>query len=262
MEQTNPGVMSAVLTPPKPRPLQTWALWCRFLEDLRKLPDGLENPHACTRLQQRLLRFSNTHTADPAAIKKVTAAIYRAVPLLQSALGWEEPTVGGTTEKRSTTDRRRGEQWRLVLAFSGFETMAKALLSQKGRGGIGADAFCKLLTDCTLPVYVPLAVPEHKESLLDEWFCSDAQEELLDFLGLDYGDANITASWLVQRKPMATWVQGLCLAKALRNATVHGALSASKVDQWKLACSIRRLVDDIALVAGAVLDRLTVAEAG
>jgi hypothetical protein len=182
------------------------------------------------------------------------------VPLVQAALCWEEPTVGGTTEKRSDTDRRRGDQWRLVLAFSGFETLAKALLSQKGRGGIGVEAFRNLLVGCTLPEYVPLDVPEHRESLLEEWFNTEAQDELLDFLGLDFGDAKITATWLIKREAMTTWVDGLCLAKALRNATVHGALSASKVVQWKLTRPIRRLVDDLGLVVGSVLDRLTLAE--
>ncbi len=243
-------------TAPAPKPLAAWATWCRQLDALRKAHESLEHEAACLAIQQRLHRFSTTHAAEPAAIKKVTSALYRAVPLLQAALHWEDPTVGGTLDRRSATDRRRGEQWRLVLAFSGMETLTKALLSQKGRGGIGAEHFRTLLSGCALPEYLPLEVPQHRESLLEDWFTADAQDDLLDFLGLDFGDAKITARWLVERRPMIDWVEGLCLAKALRNATVHGALSASKVEQWKLADAIGRLVDDIAIIATAILAKL------
>jgi hypothetical protein len=243
--------------PPSPLSLG-WRAWCKILEELRKTHGEWEKSEpACQRLLKHLHRFTPNHPPDPPVIKNVTRALYRAVPLLQAAILWEEPSVGGKAEKRSATDRRRGEQWRLVLSFSGFETLGKALLAIKGRGGIKPEDIGRLLAAVPLPDHVPLDVPSHKEEALDDWFNAESQDELLDFLCLDHGDAKITATWLVERKPMVTWLETFCLAKALRNATVHGALSASKITEWKLGPALLRMVDDIAAVAGAVLIRLT-----
>ena len=38
--------------------------------------------------------------------------------------------------------------------------------------------------------------------------------------------------WLVKGKPIKSRTDALCLAQALRHATVHGALSATKVREW------------------------------
>lgn len=263
-DAANPNTTPAPAAPPAPPPAKTlpaWASWCKLLEGLRKAHETIETAAVAIILQARLLRFSAHHGPDPVAIKKITAALYRAVPLLQAALNWEEPAVGGKAAKRSETECLRGDQWRLVLAFSGLETLVKSLVGQKGRGGLGADHFRTVLAGCALPEYVPLEVPAHKDQAMEDWFTAEAQDDLLDFLGLDFGDAKITARWLVERRPMGDWVEGLCLAKAIRNATVHGALSASKVKEWKLGRPIRRLVDDIGTVAGAVLDRLVAEEA-
>jgi hypothetical protein len=261
-DTANPSTTPAPAKPAElPSPLSLgWRAWCKLVQELGKGPDDLPTTSACATIQKRLHRFAQGHTGEPAAVKRVLSALYRAVPLLQAALTWEEPSVGGKAEKRSATDKRRGEQWRLVLSFSGFETLTKALLAIKGRGGIKPEHIEIVLNLVKIPDHIPVEVPAHKPTDLDDWFSADAQEELLDFLCLDHGDAKITASWLVERKPMVTWLESLSLAKALRNATVHGALSASKITEWKLATAIARMVDDIAIAAGAVLTRLAEVE--
>ncbi|MEC4815849.1 MAG: hypothetical protein SAK29_21630 [Scytonema sp. PMC 1069.18] len=40
--------------------------------------------------------------------------------------------------------------------------------------------------------------------------------------------------WIVQSVPIYTWSDAVRLAKALRNATAHGALSPTKVQEWGL----------------------------
>src|SRR5262249_23132983 len=79
----------------------------------------------------------------------------------------------------------------------------------------------------------------------------------LEFLGLDGEDAQSIYRWLADRQPVVSWASGLGLAKALRNATASGALSASKVKEWKLQAAFGTLVEDLGTVTAAALTRLS-----
>jgi hypothetical protein len=77
-------------------------------------------------------------------------------------------------------------------------------------------------------------------------------------LGLSETDANAVGKWLAEQQPACSWPSALQLAQAFRNATVHGALSASKVKEWKLRPAFRTLTDDLGSVTAAVLMKLSV----
>ena len=68
---------------------------------------------------------------------------------------------------------------------------------------------------------------------------------MLDFLKMGNGDRNRFDAWLTKRQPAKTWVDGVLLAKAFRSATVHWALSPTKVIEWKLNGALSRLAEDI-----------------
>jgi hypothetical protein len=232
-----------------------WTEWCRFL-------GGLDltgaDPAALATVSARLERFSPAHRPTAEHVDAVVDALYRGVPLLLAALGWQEPRAGGTPEKATQTDALRGEQWRLVMAYGGFETAARALLAQPQRTSLGTQALVGLLARCELPAYRPLEPPAHSEAMVERWFGS-APAALLEFLGLDGEDSQAVSRWLADRQPAVSWAAALALAKALRNATASGALSASKVKEWKLRPALRRLVDTLAGATAAALARLNAA---
>jgi hypothetical protein len=230
-----------------------YAAWCRFLKE--NDPEGVGLPLVCARLG----RFSSAHRPTPEHVGAVTDALYRGVPLLTAALGWEEARVGGSAEHSTPTDAVRGEQWRLVMAYGGFETVARALLAQPQRAALGLTQLVSLLARCGLSQHVPLEVPAHSEAMRDRWFQAEP-DVLLEFLGLDGEDALAVSRWLADRQPALSWSATLGLAKALRTATVCGALSASKVKEWKLLPAIRTLVDNLAQITAAALQRLTAPE--
>ena len=242
----NPGSLS-----------EAWAAWCRFLDSLNL---GGEGTTDFAPVRGRLLTLSQEHQADDEHVKAVVYGLYRGVPLLLAALGWEEPRAGRRSEQPSPTDAMRGEQWRLVMGYGGFETLVKALLGHQERGGLGPKHFAALESRCDLPPYLPLEAPAHTETLRGEWFRVGPDgkgDVLLRFLGVEGSDASAINAWLVQRQALTSWAAAMSLAKALRNATAHGALSASKVREWKLQTTARVLLDNLGQVAAAAFARLT-----
>jgi hypothetical protein len=181
---------------------------------------------------------------------------------LLAALGWKEPTAGSRGGQNQRTDRARGDQWRLVMAYGGFETVAKGLLGFPDKAYLDSDDFARLLAPCRLPTLEPLAAPDVKEAVREKWFepnlVTTPRHPLLAFLGVHNGDAEIIHAWLVEREPVASWAGALRLAQALRNVTTHGALSATKVREWKLRDALHRLTVALEAVTAAALRALVV----
>lgn len=264
-DTTNPGASTTAETTAEPiSPISVgWRAWCKLLADLDKANGDLEvHEVESSRLviQKRLLRLSPDHTAEPGDIKKARDGLFRGVQMLQQMLGWEEPRVGGKgSDKAGAASYTRGEQWRLVLTFGAFELLTKAVLGLKGRGGAKPEQLAQLLTRVVLPPFVPIEVPPPPSPKQDirKYLDAPTPAKLLEFLCLDHGDAKLAGMWLYERKPITTWVESICLTKALRNSIAHGAMSPTKAKELKIGPAITRLVEDIATTAGAVLIRLS-----
>ena len=85
---------------------------------------------------------------------------------------------------------------------------------------------------------------------------SQEGREVLDFLSAIKGDADIIQHWIINGQPVSTWVDAARLAKALRNATAHGALSASKVKQWGLQQPLLTISDNLGEIVLASMHKL------
>jgi hypothetical protein len=62
--------------------------------------------------------------------------------------------------------------------------------------------------------------------------------------------------WLIEQQPITSWEAALAFAQALRNVTVHGALSATKIKEWKLPATLETLLHNLEQVVAAALARL------
>jgi hypothetical protein len=235
-----------------------WTNWCRFLQE--NDPAAPETT-AYAVIGERLRRIHGKHRAEREPVDAVVYTLFRGVPLLLAALSWSSPRAGGSAAKPTPTDELRGEQWRLVMAFGGFEAVVRAVLAHADATGLTPQHFDALTTTCGLPPYSPLEAPALREPERDRWFQTGlgARADLLRrLLGLTDADADAVGAWLAEQEAICSWSGALQLAQALRNATVHGALSASKVKEWKLKPAVRTLVNNLATVTAAVLHRLTV----
>jgi hypothetical protein len=240
-----------------------WKHWCDFLKQQEiSFPHPTKaqaaSPDGYRELYQRLRCFSDKHSDALDHLQSVLMALSKGKHLVESALAWDQPAVGpsGTTSINRTS-RARGEQWRLVMAYGGFETVLEALVPEQ-RGSF-EERFQRLTNGCALPAYEPLPSPNRQRADLGRWLgVEDPSEEhpILCFLKLQNGALRAFRCWVVEGQTVDAWPQAVQLAKALRHATAHGALSASKVHQWGLQAALGTLTDNLSIVVAAAIQRL------
>lgn len=216
----------------------------------------------CKDIQQRLSHFNQTHSDNSDHIHDVIQALSKGFYLIKSGLEWQEPSIGhNSDDKPNDTHKARGIQWRLVMTWGGFETITKTLLLKKSRGGLETKDIKYFTVQCDLPNnYNPLNPLNSTRVNLERWLNKNPSIEgksaLANFLSLSKGDQEIIEHWIVKSHPISNWVEAVRLAKALRNATAHGALSATKVKEWGLQKPLLTLSDNLAEVVVAGMQKL------
>ncbi|MFM7405229.1 MAG: hypothetical protein ACKO3K_00795 [Cuspidothrix sp.] len=207
----------------------------------------------CNKIYQKILHFNPNHPNTIEHIDKVIKCVTRGVRLTEEAINWYEPAIADTP-KRGEIDKIRGVQWRLVIAYSGFEITTKALMNNFERGKpLDIPNFIKM---CSLPSYNPLDTPNPKrKDNLDKWLAKD-QNAIAEFLSVTAGDKKIIERWIIKANSISSWEDAVKLAKALRNASAHGFLSAKKVQDWQLKPGLSILADNLGEIMAAGLKQL------
>ncbi len=200
----------------------------------------------CRVIKEKLVYFCEDHSDTPEHIDKVIKALCRGVSLTQAAADWQNPAIGDDSSSRTKHEKLRGIQWRLVIAYAGFEITAKGLMNHFERN-TKPEIIQDLIKKSNLKSYQKLEPPPtpKEKSNLQKWL-SKEDEAISEFLGVTAGDAKIINQWLVNSQAVCSWEEAVKLAKALRNATAHGFLQPTKVGQWKLNTSFKMLVDNLA----------------
>ncbi|MEG4353740.1 hypothetical protein QUA74_29150 [Microcoleus sp. LAD1_D3] len=207
----------------------------------------------CDCIQKKLSYFNSHHGNSSQHIDRVIKALSRGKGLVQAAIEWQNPAIG-QSETRSVNDKLRGHQWRLVIAYTGFEIASKALMMDKWDRQVEKGMYERFLEKCVLPDYKPIEPPRGKPKL-EKWL--DKEEgALAEFLGVTSGDRKAIDRWLVQSQSVDSWLEAYKLAKALRNASAHGFLLPTKIHDWGLKNGFLRLTDDLAKIVIAGLSKL------
>ena len=242
-----------------------WKQWCDFVQGqgvhLGRYDQQTEaSTDAYQPLHQRLLSFTDRHPDAPEHLHTVIVALSKGTHLVKAALAWEEAAAGpGAQGGPTSTSQARGEQWRLVMGYGGLETVFEALLSPHPRFPSYYQGAKHFSDCCALPAYAPLDAPSQHRGELAQWLKTEVTSDehpLVRFLGLNNGDAGIFRAWIIEGRPVDSWPAALLLAKALRNATAHGALSASKVRQWGLRDALETLCINLGELTAGALRRL------
>ena len=189
-------------------------------------------------------------------LNSVLTALAKGKQLVEAALLWESPIAGGSG---SETDQLRGIQWRLVMAWGGLETIVKASRGKPVRG-VHRRHLLDLTNNCLEDEYEPWSkTPANKK--LTRWINTewhDGDMAVLVYFGLTHPEVKQAISdWLVESRSLESWTDALQLAKAVRHASAHGYLSASKIREWGLRRSFLRLTHDIGAITSAVFRRLS-----
>lgn len=204
------------------------------------------------RIKEKLSHFNLSHSNEPKHIDKVIKALTRGNGLVDAAVGWKNPAIN-KPKARANLEKIRGIQWRLVILYSGFEIMAKAL-SNEFKRNISHNMYDDFIGKCSLSDYEFIATPPNNPEL-KKWLDKE-DEALMEFLGITGGDRRILNSWLVNSQPINSWEDSFKLAKALRNASAHGFLSPTKIDELKIKDSFRRLTLDLGTILVAALSKI------
>jgi hypothetical protein len=154
----------------------------------------------------------------------------RAKGLLDAALEWRDPQMSKNGEDALAAVR--GALWRYVMAYSGWELLAKSVLWD-GKAAHSAihPAFDRLL-DSENRLQPPHANRAQAPAKLVQWLKEDAAKErcLPTFLGLNKRLSSFPR-WLVNENHTLAEQQVLA---AMRHIVAHGALSPTKALQWGL----------------------------
>ena len=197
----------------------------------------------------RLARLAEVLEDEKANTARIHG-IVRGHEMVAQAKLWAEPLIGS-----SKIAPVRGAQWRLVMAFGGFELLAKSLLSTSA-GGLNERDLKPLIGKLNLLPLNALTPPSIEKASLKEWMNDEDAGDVLDFLKMENGDRKRFDNWLARQQPVATWTDAILLAKVFRSATVHGALSPSKILEWRLGEAVSQLTNAIFQIEEAVFEVL------
>ena len=167
-------------------------------------------------------------------------SITRGQALLEQAVGWRDdaPSAPGPRAgKDGPTALQRGLQWRLCMAWAGFETWMKGLLA-KENAKLEPGILAKW--SMGLPAFDAIEAPRTGKAIA-RWIDEEGGDAILDFLGVNRTDRETLKTWLLKGQAIADWASMALLSKALRNATAHGALSASTAKQLGLQAALEEL---------------------
>lgn len=228
-------------------------VWKNVWNVLEPDKSWLTDTAKCDYIQKKISYFNSQHDNSSEHIDQFIKALSRGQALVQAAIEWENPAIG-QKETRSLNDKLRGHQWRLVIAYSGFEIASKALMMATWNKQVDRGMYERFLEKCALPDYELLEPPTNKPKLT-KWLNKE-EGALAQFLGLTSGDMKAINRWLVQSESVDSWFEAFKLAKALRNASAHGFLLPTKIHEWGLKKGFLRLTDDLARVVIAALSKV------
>ena len=211
------------------------------------LKAGMSRPE----YEERLLNRSK--------IRSRVGGIYRGARLVLSAAEWKKPAIGAGDGSATA----RGFQWRTTMAWTGLELLCDSLFPRIHN--CEADIvleWCQLLGLAMIAkeIRVPRGL-KRSAKIRNLW---REEVEILEFLDVRGGKPRRSLdAWWVKKTPIADYAVALQAARAIRDVTSHGLLSAHRVEKFGLvsgkrngAAPLDRLVDVMVIVALETLKKL------
>lgn len=154
----------------------------------------------------------------------------RAKGLLDAALLWPSPRIGHDSNIELADVR--GELWRYVMAYSGWELVAKSTLWHENAARDAIHSAFDAFLDQKNSLQPPFLSKNQAPQKLQQWLAHDARNErsLPAFLGLNK-QLKPFPRWLVSESTALTEQRVLA---AMRHIVAHGALSPTKAVEWGL----------------------------
>lgn len=217
-------------------PARPFSVW------MKRATDEYTGTHFLDRVTRE---YRGTHDLDA---QKVISGVGRGFSLLRNARKWQHPEVGAGIE---STVAARGHQWRLVMAYGGFEIFAKALMCHfKGSGPANVGHFVDRVTKKHSAVRnskypLPLIARVSAKVLADA-----------DALVRDgTTDASLWHGWLHGSDTVTTASNAVQLARVVRNLSAHGVLSPHLAIKLGAVDLCNALVTVLVKISNEVIDK-------
>lgn len=224
------------------------------MDELKK---AIDDPVLAERWQLACFQFlGRTSPAQAAPCKKATVLLHglgRGRALLASALDWQQAMIGSDAD--SSLCLMRGLLWRYLMAYTGWELMAKSVLwDGKSLRGLQTEPFITLLNG-VLPLKAPFPDFNQAPVALQTWMATEEQIEvhLPAFLGLSRNHKTFI-HWLVGE---STHFSDLQVLASMRHVAAHGTLSPTKALQWGLGDLYASAPDVLYYLSEALLTAIT-----
>jgi hypothetical protein len=204
-------------------------------------PDRLDKSFRC--VQSKVM-----HTAEQARL--AIGKMFRGATLMQHALEWKQPTVGSGVKSAAV----RGLQWRLVMAYSGYEQIENALFGEEPYSKLPRkDALARIHLWPRFPG--PVLSRREMERIERR---EAAADELREFLGVREKLRNRFTAWLLGHpaEDECKTARTIFIIAQLRHLIAHGALSADRADKLGLVPCFDAAPSVLHEVAGAFLNIL------
>jgi len=152
------------------------------------------------------------------------------------------------------------------MAFSGFETLSKGLILPRGREwnnprfGEYIQRMDIALGDGKAASLPPLPAPASDNQTRKRFFeATHLQTDgaMARLLNLNKHDIQLLGDWIGGKTYLESWDERMRLAKAFRNCTVHGALSAHKTAEFGFVPAFMELASNIGTYTEAIFKHLT-----
>lgn len=194
------------------------------------LSDAIKDLKACKKdIEKTQSSDIKLPSGEFAAVEKLFGKLFRGCTLLNNACAWKSPMAGKPGKMKAV----RGYQWRLVMAYSGYEQIEDALFprnNKRRRPPVYDKYIDKLDLSFTLPG------PILKGRALKRAEEEDPQgDQLADFLEINKSRREAFMSWLHgAHVSMSEPALAILVFAQLRHLTAHGALSAHRAHELGL----------------------------
>jgi hypothetical protein len=206
----------------------------------------LIHPDKFERLQYQCCHFNPVNQSSHIQLKRSVSKLCRGQQVVKNALMWTDPFIGS---RRTLTDQIRGEQWRLVMAWSGLEMIVSELIGSVKMERI--EFFIeKLEKPESLINYEPFKFNCDSLKMKSYIYSEDEQSSVIDFFDITNKETkHMFTRFFHERDSFHKPHEGLVLAKSFRHLIAHGSLSPTKIIEWGLRPLFNRLTLEIGLVS-------------
>jgi hypothetical protein len=201
-------------------------------------------------LVSRFRRLDPAKNGTAEEARQSIGKLFRGVTLLKHALEWNDPSVGRAGKSAAI----RGQQWRLVMSYSGYEQVEDAIFGESCHNKTtrkNALARIRLQHRLPGPILTQQAIDYIEERDKDGG-------KLFDFLGIQKSKRDRFHNWLlggVADEPCGT-ERAVFISAQLRHLVAHGALSADRTKKLGLETAFEAAPLILHEIAGGLLEIL------